>query len=89
MNNYIDGSSMIQINQNIDTIWIERESVQCLLDQFDELINSGAITSEHCAQLLGNLVDLDKEEPESALEVLIFNFIDNITLSELYNEKVV
>ncbi len=59
---------------------LDKISLEGLCSQFIDCVTNKEITKDTAILLLGNLVDLDKVEPDNELEEMIFNTIDNIDL---------
>jgi len=57
---------------------IEAHRVQSLIDQLGDMVKTGTLSKSNAITLASNLVDTDKIEPETNIERMVFEFIDNM-----------
>lgn len=55
---------------------MDLKNVEGLVWQASDMVDAGKITREDAIALVSNLVDLDKDEPETEIERFIYQWID-------------
>lgn len=55
---------------------MDLKNVEGLVCQASDMVDAGKITREDAIALVSNLVDLDKDEPETEIERFIYQWID-------------
>lgn len=55
---------------------MDLKNVEGLVCQVSDMVDAGKITREDAIALVSNLVDLDKDEPETEIERFIYQWID-------------
>ncbi len=57
---------------------IELFRIKCMMDYLMDSVCKGAIHKDTAIALISNLVDTDKDEPDTEIENIVFNTIEHL-----------
>lgn len=63
---------------NSHTLVIEKQGLNSMLEEVFDLMTDGIITTSKCKAVMSNIIDSDKDEAETELEVFVGGWLSKV-----------